>query len=147
MPSTEIENLLNNGLEALANGDTLSALVCFEKAIKIEDLPIIRSAYAFCIAKERGLFSKAISLCEEAIEKDAGNAEHYLNLGRILLLSNRKAEAVKVFRKGLNYELNHEIVNELNKLGLRKPPIIPFLKRSNPINKYLGILCRRLRPK
>lgn len=33
---------------------------------------------------------------------------------------------------------------ELDKLGLRKPPVIPFLSRGNPINKYLGIILSRM---
>jgi tetratricopeptide (TPR) repeat protein len=139
---TDIEALLKKGLEALAQGDTLSALSCFEKAISIEKSPVVYSSYAFCITKERGQVSKAISLCEEAIQKEPGNSLHYLNLGRIYLIDNKKEEAIKTFRAGLNYESNPLIVDELNKLGPRQPPIIPFLKRSNSINKYLGIMLR-----
>lgn len=145
MLDTEAERLFNKGLEHLANGDTLSALSCFEKAIKIEDKPAIWSYFAFCIAKERGQLSKAISLCGEAIKKDPVNSAHYLNLGRIYLLANKKAEAINIFREGLNYEANQQIVDELNRLIIRKPPVIPFLKRDNPINKYLGIILKRLR--
>jgi tetratricopeptide (TPR) repeat protein len=142
MQDTEIEGLLKKGLEALAQGDTLSALSCFEKAIKLEKSPVVCSYYAFCIAKERGQSSKAISLCEEAIQKEPSNSLHYLNLGRIYLVDNKKEEAIKTFREGLNYEANPLIVDELNKLGPRKPPIFPFLKRSSPINKYLGLMLR-----
>jgi tetratricopeptide (TPR) repeat protein len=136
------EGLLKKGLEAIAQGDTLSALSYFEKAINIEKSPAVCSSYAFCIAKERGQVSNAISLCEEAIQKEPGNSLHYLNLGRIYLIDNNRVEAIKTFREGLNYEANPLIVDELNKLGPRKPPIFPFLKRSNPINRYLGIVLR-----
>jgi tetratricopeptide (TPR) repeat protein len=139
---TDLEGLLKTGVEALAQGNTISALSCFEKAISIEKRPDVYSYYAFCIAKERGQVSKAISLCKEAIEKEPNNSVHYLNLGRIYLLDDKKEEAIKTFRGGLNYEANPLIVDELNKLGPRKPPIVPFLKRSNPINKYLGIMLR-----
>ena len=145
MSVTEVERLFTKGLEALANGSILSALVFFEKAIKIENNPAIWSYLAFCIAKERGQFSKAISLCEEAIKKEPNNSAHYLNLGRIYLLTNKKAEAINIFREGLNHEENQQIVDELNKLIIRKPPVIPFLKRTNPLNKYLGIILKLLR--
>jgi tetratricopeptide (TPR) repeat protein len=144
MPDIEVESLFNKGLEALNSGDTLSALVFFEKALKIEKSPTISSYFAFCISKERGQFSKAISLCEEAINKEPENTDVYLNLGRIYLFQNKRQEAVKVFRDGLNYGVNQQIIEELNKLGTRKPPVISFLKRSNPINKYLGIMLKRL---
>lgn len=142
MQGTDVEGLLKRGLEALAQGDTLSALSYFEKAINIERSPAVCSCYAFCIAKERGLVSNAISLCKEAIQKEPGNSLHYLNLGKIYLIDNNKEEAVKTFRAGLDYEANPLIVHELNKLGPRKPPVFHFFKRSNPINKCLGIMFR-----
>lgn len=133
------------GVEALALGNTLSALSYFEKAINIEDSPVVSSYYAFCIAKARGQVSKAISLCEGAIKKEPQNSIHYLNLGRIYLIDNNKADAIETFREGLKYEANQQIVDELNRLGTRKPPIIRFLERSNPLNKYLGIILEKLR--
>jgi len=143
VPDTEVEGLFTKGLEALAEGKTLSALSYLEKAINIDNSPIISSHYAFCIAKARGQVSNAISLCKEAIKKEPKNSLHYLNLGRIYLVTNNKEDAIKTFREGLNYEANQQIIDELNRLGPRKPPIIAFLKRSNPINKYLGITLRK----
>ena len=142
MQSTDGEGLLKRGLEAIAQGDTLSALSYFEKAINIERSPDVCSYYALCIAKERGQVSYAVSLCKEAIQKEPGNSLHYLNLGKIYLIENNKEEAIKTFRAGLDYETNPLIIDELNKLGPRKPPILPFLERSNPINRYLGIMFR-----
>jgi tetratricopeptide (TPR) repeat protein len=142
VPDTEVEGLFTKGLEALAEGNTLSALSYLEKAINIDNSPIISSYYALCIAKARGQVSKAISLCEEAIKREPQNSQLYLNLGRIYLITN-KEDAIKTFREGLNYETNQQIIDELNKLGPRKSPILPFLKRSNPINKYLGIILRK----
>jgi tetratricopeptide (TPR) repeat protein len=142
VPGREVEGLFREGLEALAQGNTLSALSSFEKAISIEDTPIISSCYAFCIAKARGQVHKAISLCEEAIRKEPDNSQHYLNLGRIYLVDHNKEHALRIFREGLNCESNQQIIDELNKLGPRKRPIIPFLKRSNPVNKHLGIMLR-----
>jgi tetratricopeptide (TPR) repeat protein len=141
----EAEAHLEKGVELLTRGDILSALYHFEKAYTIDNSALISSYYAFCIAKERGQLSKAISLCKEAIRKEPQNTFLYLNLGRIYNLSNRKSEAVNVLREGLQFEANPMIVEELNKLGTRKPPVIPFLKRSNPINKYLGIILKNLK--
>lgn len=144
MPDTEAEKLFTKGLKALIQGDTLSALVFFEKATQIENSPIYCSHLALCIAKERGQVQKAISLCEEAIKKEPKNSVHYLNLGRVYLLVDNKADAIETFREGLSYEENQQIVDELNRLETRKPPVIPFLKRSNPLNKYLGIVLKKL---
>jgi tetratricopeptide (TPR) repeat protein len=142
VPGREIEGLFREGLEALAQGNTLSALSSFEKAISIENTPVISSHYAFCIARARGQVHKAIALCEDAIKKEPDNSQHYLNLGRIYLVDHNKEHAMRIFREGLNCESNQQIIDELNKLGPRKRPVIPFLKRSNPVNKHLGIILR-----
>ena len=145
MHDTETEKLFKKGLEALTEGNTLSALSYLEKALHAKYSPVIISYYAFCIAKERGQVGKAVSLCEEAIKREPQNSQLYLNLGRIYLIDNNKTDAIKTFREGLNYEANQQIIDELNRLVIRKPPIFPFLKRSNPINKYLGIILKILR--
>jgi tetratricopeptide (TPR) repeat protein len=145
MHGTEAKRIFTKGLEGLAQGDTLLALGFFEKVRQMENSPVVDSYYAFCIAKERGQVSKAISLCKESIKREPNNSLHYLNLGRIHLLENNKTEAIRIFREGLNFEENLQIVEELKRLEIRKPPIFRFLKRSNPINKYFGIILKKLR--
>jgi hypothetical protein len=64
-----------------------------------------------------------LELCEEAIEDDPGVSLHYLNLGRVLVASGMKREAIKAFRNGLLYGKNPQIYRItgrlLNMLGLR----------------------------
>ncbi len=145
MVNPEARELFDKGKEALDEGNILSALTYFEKASKIEDNPSINSFLAFCVAKERGHFQKAISLCAGAIEADPKNSFHYLNLGKIYLLEKKKKEAIDIFREGLRHEENREIIDELCSLGTRKPSVIPFLNRNNVVNRYLGIILSRLR--
>ncbi len=144
MAGSEVEELFRKGTEAIQSGDTLTALSHFEKALSLENSPVLNSCFAYCIAKERGLVAKALAICDEAIRTEPSNSIHYLNLGKIYLICKKRAEAVDTFRKGLGFEMNQDIIDELNNLGLRKPPVIPFLKRSNPINKYLGIILKKL---
>lgn len=144
MRMTGSDELFTQGLEALARGDTLSALAIFEKAVQGEDRPMISSFLALCIAKERGQFQLAVTLCEKAKAREPHNAVHYLNLGRIFLIAGKKDDAIRTFREGLEYEQSREIIDELEKLGTRRPPLISSLERSNPVNKYLGIILKRL---
>jgi tetratricopeptide (TPR) repeat protein len=141
---TDAEDFFARGLNELAVGHGLSALVYFEKAAQIKNVPVYVSYLALCIAKERGQMRKAISLCEEAIKKEPENPIHYLNLGRIYLHAGNKETAINTLRAGLRYETNQQIIDELNKLQTRKPPVVPFLERNNPINKYLGIMLSKL---
>ncbi len=70
----------------------------------------------------------------------------YLNLGRAYLASGRKQEAIEAFKQGVKADReNPDLLWELRKLGLRRGPAVAFLKRSNPINKYIGLLLHRLK--
>ena len=142
---SEMERLVEKGSEAISHGEVISALSYFERALDIEDSPVANSYFAFCIARERGQLSHAISLCTQAIRQEPQNPVHYLNLGRIYLLSGMKLDAIRTLREGLKHEKNQQIIDELDSLGTRKRPVFFFLKRSNPLNKYLGILLKKCR--
>lgn len=145
MAGTNVEQLIAKGIRAANSGRTTLALECFEEAVKLRNTPANWSYLAFCLAKERRQFEHAIQLCQEAIRKDPHSPDHYLNLGRIHHLSGRTNEAIHVFRQGLLYGANIHIEAELRKIGLRKPPVVSFLSRDHPINKYLGIFLKKLR--
>lgn len=124
------------------------ALRAFEKAYREdkEDAEHM-SYYGLCKALRSGEIGFGLDLCTEAIKKEFSRAEFYLNLGKIYLAAGNKKVAIKVFQKGLKYEPENEELNKyLIELGFRKRPIVPILERSNPINKYLGIIFRRLIP-
>jgi tetratricopeptide (TPR) repeat protein len=66
----------------------------------------------------------------------------YLNLGRAYMAARKKANAVEALRKGLQYDKrNGAILRELEGLGSRGKIMVSFLRRSNPINKYLGLVA------
>lgn len=144
MIGDDAKDLISKGREALRMGDTLSALVFFEKASACEDNLSARSYLAYCMAKERGLTFKGVAWCQESLRKEPENAVHYLNLGRIYLLMENREEAIRCLRQGLQYGSNDEIEDELHRLGIRSAPVFSFLRRSNPLNKYLGIILKRL---
>lgn len=144
MPETEGDKLFSSGLRALEQGDTLSALAFFEKATQKEDKPVYSSYLALCIARERGQYQLAVTLCEKAKAREPLNPVHYLNLGKVYLQAGKKEDAIRTFREGLSRERDQGIIDELDKLGTRKPPVIPFLKRSSPVNRFLGIMLKRI---
>ncbi|HTP64157.1 MAG TPA: tetratricopeptide repeat protein [Geobacteraceae bacterium] len=145
MSDFETEELFAKGVMAVDRGNWLVALSCFEKIVQEDGRTASLSYFAVCIARERGLFNTAEALCREAIEKDAENPLHYLNLGRVFLYQGRKMEAIGTFREGLHFSADKRLIDELNRLGTRKKPVVPFLGRDNPINKYLGILMTKLK--
>lgn len=144
MQRTELEELIEAGTSALGFGEPLKALALFERAAEIEETPTVRSSLAFCMARERGQIKTGRRICEELVETDPANLFHYLNLGRILLLDGDRRAAIQAFRNGIEISPHPQIIAELNALGIRKPQVIGFLHRDNPVNKYLGMLRDRL---
>lgn len=134
----------NQAQTELDRNNVLAALACLERALSIWDDPLWHSRFGFCIAKERGQTTRALELCQSAIEHDPGTPLHYLYLGKVYLLTGKTAEAIQALRQGLLLGPEPEIESILNSIGTRKPPVIPFLSRNNPLNKYLGIILARL---
>jgi tetratricopeptide (TPR) repeat protein len=142
--ATEAEQEFAKGLSAFQKGNSPAALAHFEKAAQLAPAPLHLSYLGYCIARERGQLKRGIALCQDALAQEPEHAIHFLNLGRIHLVAGNRMEAIKVFREGLAHGQNREIIAELDALGTRKPPVIRFLHRDNPVNKYLGILLHRL---
>ena len=68
----------------------------------------------------------------------------YLNLGRAYVAAGKRKDALDAFGKGLKYDnSNRDILKEMRGLGSRKKAIVPFLDRSNPINKYIGLILHK----
>jgi len=129
-------------IAAAEKGDTLIALMLLEKIE--QHTPLTRSYYGYVIARERGEFNQAVALCREAMRDQPQNTVHYLNLGRVFLAAGNRDKAIRVFREGLKFGRNAKIQRHLDQLGLRRPEVIPALARTNPLNKYLGLLLARV---
>ncbi len=140
----DVEQLRSRGMSKLSEGDILGALVYFEKAVLSGGTPDCISSLGYCIAKERGQSSKGLTLCREALEKEPGNPLHYLNMARIHLLLRNQVEALDMLRKGAACGHDDNIDALIEEIGTRKPPVLLYLHRDHTLNKYLGIILRRL---
>jgi tetratricopeptide (TPR) repeat protein len=100
-------------------------------------------------------YSKGVNTCRNAfkvLKEQVPFGEEfffpilYLNLGKTYLAANKRKEAYASFKKGLDIdEENRDILNEMKKLGIRRKPLLSFLKRSNPLNKYIGKLSHKFK--
>ena len=138
------EKLFSRALNALAQGETTSALALLERALKQGDNPSWHSYLGYCIAKERGQIKKGSDLCLASLELEPENPDHYLNLARVQVIAGQKNDALTALRKGMSVGGSREILTLLEQLGNRKPPVLSFLSRDNPLNKWLGMLFHRL---
>lgn len=140
----DLGSLIARGEKALANGETLVALMHFERAAALRNVPVVRSALGYCIAKERQQYQKALVLCREAMGEEPTDPRHYYHLGRIYLLTRQKVQAITTFRRGLKQQRYQPIIDELRRLGVRKPPVFTSLPRDHILNKSLGRLLATL---
>ncbi len=136
--------LIAAGEKALAAGETLVALMHFEAANQLQSLPAVQSALGYCLAKERRQYQQALTLCRAALDNDPTDPRHYYYLGRIYLLSNKKPLAIATFRRGLKLKRYSPIIEELRRLGVRKPPVFTSLPRDHTINRAIGVLLARV---
>lgn len=141
---SEIQDQLSLATQELGKNNYVAALAELERIPLFARTPTILSAYALCLAEVKGTFKTATNMCHDAIKKEPKNPEHYYRQGRILLMAGRKKDAIWVMRMGLRHGKHQGILESLGRMGIRKPPPLQFLDRSNPVNKYLGLLLSRL---
>ncbi len=128
-------------IDLARRGKTKDAIKLFEAGSAYSRDAYSMSWYAICLAREGGKQDRARALAKAAVIKEFCNAELYLNLGRVCLMAEDKGAAVENFEQGLTLEPhNGTLMAEMRLLGMRRTPPIPFLARSNPLNRYLGRL-------
>ena len=138
MSSEEMDILTHKGIEAAEKGYIHSAQVFLGQVAEHRNTPELNTYLAYCLAKGQGRMHSAAKTCRESIKREPNNSLHYLILGRVLLMAGEKGRAIDAFRQGLKTSPNPKIIQELKKLGLRKPAVIKSLKRNHPINRMLG---------
>lgn len=97
------------------------------------------SHFALCLALVEKEYRTAIEMARKAIELQFYRAEHYLNLAKIYVATGDRKKAVEIADKGLSVIPDDAALRAYREeLGLRQRPPVPFLDRSNPVNKSLG---------
>jgi tetratricopeptide (TPR) repeat protein len=139
-------------VEALINEKNLEQAleVLYDAGGRYPNNPVIYSYQGYLETVVNKQYSKGVETCREAIKalmeqmplgKEFFLPTLYLNLGRACLAADKRKDAYESFKKGLQIDKKNEaLFNEMKRLGIRRKPPIPFLSRSNPLNKYLGKL-------
>lgn len=139
------EELFEMGTEALHEKRYSDAVRYLQAAVDGERSPEYLSQLALAVAHERRDIKAAVALCQEAIRMDPRNPELFLRLGIVYLIADNRRDAIRIFRLGLRAGKSPAISRWLQILGHRQPPVLPFLSRSNAVNRYLGKLRGKMR--
>lgn len=134
--------ILKEGVSLMRSGDHGSAVRRFEEVYKSDTLPKPISGlsyYGYCIAKTRKSYREAIELCERAVKERPDDPAHWANLTEVLMMANRRVKAIYTIDEAIKRFPRTKLLQDLRVwVGRRRPPVIPFLDRSNPINVILG---------
>lgn len=134
----ETYELVHLGKEALEARRFAVAQRYLHAALEKERTAEHLSLYALALAQATGNVQTAVVLCQEAVKREPKNPNHFLRLGTVYLAAGRKKEAIRTLHLGLRVGKNPAITKLLQTLGQREKPVLPFLSRGNPVNKYLG---------
>lgn len=117
--------------------------------------PMLLSYHGCLTAVVNKNFEFGINRCKQALKAAKEGTKPgekglspviYLNLGRAYLAAGKKELALDAFKRGLKADpRDRDIGWEMSRLGKRKKPPISFLKRSNPLNKYIGVLLHKIK--
>lgn len=140
----DLKKLLNKGLAQLRKGNYVDAVFSFEELLfKSDRSAISLSCLGLAMARGRLDLNAAQSYCREAVQKSPQKGDFYLALAEVYQLKRDKLSAIKTLQKGLKIDKTHKGLNrEMKKFGVRKEPILPFLTRSNMLNRFLGHLSK-----
>jgi len=140
----------DRGLEALGRDDPQAAVDELGEAFQAATGdPQVMSAYGLALALAGPDRLRGVALCETAIRRlrEPAPADLHLRLARAYLSVHYRAQAVQALRAGAQVEPDHPGIHDtFVTLGIRRRPVLPFLRRGNPVNKYLGLLRHRLFP-
>ena len=128
------------GFDLFASGDWAAAQVHFQMAVDADpEHARARSFLGVCLAVCERRFEEAVALCTSASKQEFFNPEVYLNLARVHLHFGFKAEGRRFLLRGQMIDPGNEaIAVELARLGHRIEPVLRFLPRGHPVNRWLG---------
>ena len=140
------EEYYRAGVTLLRRGRGHEALSVLRKARDLDPRETrYLSKYGLCLATAGHKPREGVEICRLAAEEEFYRPELYCNLGLALLAAGKHREAQEAFREGLSLDpRDRTIIRELELMGVRRPPMFPFLNRRNLLNRWPGIMRHRL---
>jgi tetratricopeptide (TPR) repeat protein len=141
------ESTFQQGIDLMQRGQSREALAFLRAAVDLDDgrpgsfsgQARYESYYGLCLSSSPNQLREALTHCRKAVQMEAYRADVWLNLGRVAQAAGRRGEAFRAFEQGRLLDPTHKgITKALRKFGTRRPPVVAFLPRQNPLNVLLG---------
>jgi Flp pilus assembly protein TadD len=145
MLDTEAFREFKQGLTLLRDDYALKALPHMRRAMELDkNNPYYMSYLGVILARTEEKWGEAERLCDSAVRMKRNQAQLYLNLAEVYKSAGRTEEAIEALQAGLKYARRDvRLTIALNRLIPRRPPVLTFLSRRNPVNRSLGVLRHR----
>lgn len=142
MDTTMAVNEFKQGLHLLHNQCPGNAVPFLRRAVELDrDNPYYLSFLGLAVARALGKLAEAEWLCATAVQLKGDDARLYINLADVYAEGNRREDACRTLRAGLRTTgRNALLLQALGRLQQRRPPVLPFLRRSHFLNRHLGRL-------
>ncbi len=150
---TELNQAALQGIEACKKGQWKEGLAVLGKVAEADRQGAelngqFYSYLGYGIARYERRVKEGLALCQHSIKLQFYEPENYLNLARVHLLARNRRKAVEALNRALKLNAsNPGAIALAREIGWRRRPVIPFLPRSNFLNRLLGRLSYRLRRK
>jgi hypothetical protein len=152
MISRPAEASFRKGQDALSRGDFLEAQAFFEASVDISRKsagamiqPRYLSFYGLCLSHLHGRDREAQEICREAADAEPYNADLWSNLARVALNRGDRSLAYRAVVRGLQTgSATRDLAGLQKQLGMRRPPVLRFLKRGHLLNRIAGQIVNRV---
>jgi predicted Zn-dependent protease len=127
-------------LKYLRDGNADEALQHARRALGVAPKnPFYLSYTGLLAALAESRYGDGETLCREALGMKVNHAQLYLNLAEVYQQAGRTGEAIDTLEKGLvSAGRDFRIRRALERIGVRRAPVLTFLHRSHPMNRTLG---------
>lgn len=103
------------------------------------------SCLGVAMARVEGRRHEGMELCRYAVQVQPDEPDNHYHLALVYLMVGRRKPAVNEIFRGLELAPENPRLGALQRrLGIRRPPVVPFLGRANPVNVVLGQVRHRL---
>lgn len=140
-----IAGALDEGKAAFAARDAGAAHHAFERAHRRDPRdPRAMSWYGLTLVLVERNSNLGVTLCDQALRAAGPDPELLLNQARIHLALNQRERAVRAVLRGLElWPRDARFAAARDAIGIRRPPVLGFLSRKNPLNRVLGQIRHR----
>ena len=146
---TYVDEELQAGVLLCRSGDWARGVEILSRLARDRGEPLPGVALSYLgrgLARAERRTREGLELCRRAAKEDFYQPDVFLNLGHTALIARRRSEAWRAVEAGLALDEDHRGLLALRaRMGNRRPPVLRFLSRSNPLNVLLGQMRHALR--